>query len=394
MTIDKSKSAQDVIRALSTLTRESAVTIKGRLVANPVVKLGGIEIQPTEFRVESVADPNLPLDPQAQVAPNPDVRMDWRFLDLRRAENLLTFRVQTTALTAMREFWKRENFIELQTPKLMGSASESGAELFTLDYFGRPAYLAQSPQFYKQMAIAAGFERVFEIGPAFRADPSFTPRHATEFTSVDVELSWIDSHHDVMDHEARWLQFVLQAVQDEHGSAIKTFGAPVSVPAVPFPKLTMAKATAILAKMGHTLPPEKKGDLDPQGERLLGEFALKEFGHEFVFVTDWDKSVRAFYHMRYPDNPNITKGFDLLWKGTEITTGAQREHRYDVLVAQARDKGFALEPLQFYLHFFKYGCPPHGGFGFGLARFIALMLNRGNIREVTFLFRGPTRLEP
>lgn len=179
VTINKPSQAANVIPSL---TRESTITISGRVVANSVVKLGGIEIIPTALRVEGAADANLPLDPQAkmQSMPNVDVRMDWRLLDLRRPENLLTFQVQTTALMAMREFWKRENFIELQSPKLMGSASESGAELFTLAYFGRPAYLAQSPQFYKQIAMAAGFERVFEIGPAFRADPSFTPpRRAT-----------------------------------------------------------------------------------------------------------------------------------------------------------------------------------------------------------------------
>jgi aspartyl/asparaginyl-tRNA synthetase len=277
----------------------------------------------------------------------------------------------------------------------MGSASETRAELFELDYFGRKAYLAQSPQFYKQMAMAAGFDKVFEIGPVFRADPSFTPRHSTEFISIDVEVAWIESHLEVMWLEERWLQYVLQAVKDEHGQKIKeAFGVELTVPTAPFPRITMAEAVEILKQRGHTLPPEKKGDLDPGGERLLGEYVKNELGHEFVFLVDWPISARAFYHMRHETAPTITKSFDLLWNGTEITTGAQREHRYDLLVQQAVDKGLAVEPLRFYFEFFKYGCPPHGGFGFGLARMLAIMLNRGSIREVTLLFRGPTRLEP
>ena len=187
VTIDK-PNAERVAAVIPTLTRESTVTVSGRVSANTIVKLGGIEIHPTEFRVEGAADPNLPLDPQAKVAPNVDVRMDWRFLDLRRPENYLAFQVETTALAAMHEFWKRENFIELQTPKLLATASESGAELFSLEYFGRPAYLAQSPQFYKQMAMAAGFEKVFEVGQVFRANPSFTSRHDTEFTMYDMRF--------------------------------------------------------------------------------------------------------------------------------------------------------------------------------------------------------------
>ncbi|MGB8647849.1 MAG: aspartate--tRNA(Asn) ligase, partial [Anaerolineae bacterium] len=379
VTVDKAQTVGDAapMAACLALTRESAVTISGRVVENPVVKLGGIELLPDSIQVESLAQTPLPLDPQAKVQPGIDVRLDWRYLDLRRPENLLSFQVQTTVEMAMREFWVQEGFVEIHSPKLIGTASESGAEVFELEYFGRSAYLAQSPQFYKQMAIAAGFDRVYEIGPAFRADPSFTPRHATEFTSVDMEIGWIGSHFDVMASQERWLRYTLEQVQRTHGDAIRErFGVEVEPPVIPFPKVTMAEAHEILRQQGYTVPAERKGDLDPQGERLLGEYARKTYGHDFLYVIDWPKSVRSFYHMRYPDAPNITKSFDLLYKGVEVATGAQREHRYDVLVAQALDKGFKLEPLQFYLDFFKYGCPPHGGYGFGSARLVAGLLNR------------------
>jgi aspartyl/asparaginyl-tRNA synthetase len=343
-----------------------------------------------------LADAVLPIDISGNTATEVDKRLDWRFLDLRRPENNLIFQVQTTVEQAMREFWLAEGFVEIHSPKLTGSPSEGGAELFSLDYFGTPAYLTQSPQFYKQMAMAAGLDRVFEIGPVFRADPSFTSRHATEFTGVDMEMSWIASEADLMDMEERWLQHTLAAVKEKYGEQIKTvFGVEVVVPSLPFPRITMEEAQAILKKLGHVPPSDtKKGDLDPQGEKLLCEHVLREHGHEFVFVTEYPIDVRPFYHMRAADNPKITKSFDLLWKWMEITTGAQREHRYDILLKQAEEKGVGLEPIRFYLDFFKYGCPPHGGFGFGLARLLTILLNLPGIRDAVFLHRSPNRLVP
>ncbi len=381
---------------IAQLTRETTVQVTGVVVSNPNVKLGQLEVQLQTLSIESIADATLPIDLFGRTETDVDKRLDWRFLDLRQPENQLIFRVQTTVEMAMREFWISKRFVEIHTPKIMGSPSEGGAELFTLEYFGQTASLAQSPQFYEQMAMAAGMERVFEIGPAFRADPSFTPRHSTEFTSVDMEMSWIESHHDIMDFEEAWLCHVLRTVKEKHGREItETFGVEVVIPGRPFPRVTMDGAQQILREQGYIPPADtKKGDIDPQGERLLCEYARKEFGHEFIFVTDYPVDVRPFYHMRKDDNPTETKSFDLLWKWMEITTGAQREHRYDVLVNQALEKGVSLESIQFYLDFFKFGCPPHGGFGFGLARLLAAMLNQKSIRDVVFLHRGPNRLIP
>jgi aspartyl-tRNA synthetase len=394
--IERSEPNSGLNQLISTLTRESAIQVTGKVISNPSVKLGQVELQLETIEVISLAEATLPIDITGQTETDVDLRQDWRFLELRRPENQAIFRIQTTVEQAMRNFWLSEGFVEIHTPSLMGSPSEGGAELFTLDYFGQTASLAQSPQFYKQMAMAAGMERVFEIGPAFRAEPSFTPRHGTEFTSVDVELSWIESHYDVMEFEEKWAQRVLQEVKEKHGEEIKAlFGAEIVVPAIPFPKIPMEQAQAILAQNGH-IPPSntKKGDLDPQGEKLLCEYARQEYGHEFIFITDYPIEVRPFYHMRYSDKPALTKSFDLLWKSMEITTGAQREHRYDVLVRQAVEKGVKPETIQWYLDFFRFGCPPHGGFGFGLARWLALMLNLKNIREVEFLHRSPNRLIP
>lgn len=380
---------------ISKLPVETALTIAGKVVDNPAVRLGGLEIQMESGKIEGLADAQLPIDPFADALPAIDTRLDWRYLDLRRPENLLMFKVQTTALAAMREYWVQNDFIEIFTPKLMGSPSESGAELFELSYFETKAYLAQSPQFYKQMAMAAGFERVFEIGPVFRADPSFTSRHMTEFTSIDMEMSWVDSHEDVMGSIEAWLQHIFRRVAEAHGKEISgQFGLEVIPPAVPFPRVTMAEAMEVLEANNYQLPPERRGDVDPGGERLLGQWVKEKFGHDFFFLTDWPITARPFYHMRHPDTPSLTRSFDLIAKGLEIITGAQREHRYEVLMQQALEKGLGLGPIQFYLDFFRYGCPPHGGYALGLARFIMVLLGIQNIRETVFLFRGPTRLEP
>ena len=393
---ERSETNHDLNELIAGLTRESAIQVTGRVVSNPNVKLGQLEIQLQALAIDSLADSTLPIDLFGRTETEVDKRLDWRFLELRQPENQLIFRIQTSVEMAMREFWIANGFIEIHTPKIMGSPSEGGAELFTLDYFGQTASLAQSPQFYKQMAMAAGLDRVFEIGPAFRADPSFTPRHSTEFTSVDMEMSWIESHDDIMEFEEVWLCHVLKTVREKHGAEIaETFGAEVVIPSRPFPKVTMDEAQRILRDKAYVGSAEtKKGDIDPQGERLLCEYAKEQYGHEFIFITDYPVEVRPFYHMRQNDNPKETKSFDLLWKWMEITTGAQREHRYDVLVKQAVEKGVNLESIRFYLDFFKFGCPPHGGFGFGLARLLAAMLNQKSIREVVFLHRGPNRLIP
>jgi aspartyl-tRNA synthetase len=386
----KAEPASELNEAISALTPESAVTVIGTVVADERVKLGGLELALEELHVDSLADPELPIAGDSAL----DKRIDWRYLDLRRPDRRLIFEVQTTAEHAMREFWRKEAFIELHTPKFMGSASESGAELFKVEYFDGVAYLAQSPQFYKQMAMAAGFGRVFEIGPVFRANPSFTSRHDTEFTSVDVEIAWIDSHEDVMAFEEAWLAHVLAVVKEVHGEAIEsTFDTQLVVPSVPFPRVTLERAKEMLRERGLEAP-GPDDDLDPPSERALSAIVFEEQGQEFTFVTDYPTTVRPFYHMRHADRPTLTKSFDLLWRGIELTTGAQREHRYEQLLAQAEDKRVEVGPIQYYLNFFRFGAPPHGGFGFGLTRLLMQLLGQDNVREVTFLYRGPHRLEP
>jgi aspartyl-tRNA synthetase len=261
---------EELAARIASLSAETALTITGKVVDNPVVKLNQLEVKLETLVIENEAETPLPFDPFAETLPSLDFRLDWRYMDLRRPFNYLLFEVETTVEMAMREYWLKNGFVEVHSPKLTGSPSESGAELFSLDYFDRKAYLAQSPQFYKQMAMAAGFERIFEIGPVFRADPSFTSRHMTEFTGVDMEFSWIDSHEDVMAFEERWLQYVYARVKEKHGDAIKEiFGVDLIVPEVPFPRIPMREVVEILKSRGYTMPAEKKGDIDPQANGKL-----------------------------------------------------------------------------------------------------------------------------
>jgi aspartyl-tRNA synthetase len=375
---------------ISGLAAGTHIRVTGELKMDERVKLGGLEVKVASIEVVTEAIAETPIAADSGI----DKRMDWRFLDLRHPRNNLLFRVETTLEHAMRTYWIENGFIEIHTPKLMASASESNAELFELEYFETKAYLAQSPQFFKQMAQSAGFGKIFEIAPVFRADPSFTSRHATEFISVDTEVSWIDSHEDVMRMQEEVLVAAISAVKEKHGDEIKElFDVDVVVPTIPFPRIPLAEAKKIVAERGYEVP-RADDDMDPEGERQIAAYVEEKYGHEFVFLTDYASTIRPFYHMRHADNPSLTNSYDLIWRGTEITTGAQREHRVDILEAQAREKGLDPEELSFYLDFFRYGVPPHGGFGMGLQRVMMLLLHQPNLREVTYLFRGPNRLAP
>ncbi len=386
VTVVKSEKPE-VSEVFSHATLESTVKVIGQAVKNEYVKLGGIEIIPDSVEITSRAEA-LPIGPESFI----DQRLDYRWIDLRQPKNQLIFQVQTVMASALREFLEGRHFIEIHTPKLIPTASESGSEVFEVKYFDRKAYLAQSPQFYKQMAMASGFERIFECGPVFRAEKSHTKKHATEFTGFDLEFSFINSFEDVMKLEEEMLAHMLKRIKERYGEQIKeTFGIDVIVPTLPFPRMKLADVYSELEKRyGFKVDESEKGDLTTEAERLCENLAKEMFGHEFLFITDYSAEKRAFYHMR---KDGIPQGYDLIWKGVEITTGAQREHRYEILKAQAKEKGLDKD-VEFYLEFFKYGVPPHGGFGLGLDRMIMVLLGVPTIKEAEFIFRGPDRLNP
>lgn len=394
ITIEKSEEAnKTMVELIDNLTLESTVKITGKLMEAPKVKLNGMELIPTNIEVTSKSDEELPFNFKDLEGVNLDTRLDYRFIDLRNDKNVFMFQVQSTIVRYMREYLYNNNFTEIHTPKFIGAASESGADVFEVKYFDRVAYLAQSPQFYKQMAMASGFNKIFEVAPCFRAENSNTSRHATEFTSFDVEFSYIESYEDVMNLEAEMLTYALEKTNNAYGEKIKeVFGTEIVVPTLPFPSMRLADIYKELEeRYGYKVADEEKTDLTTEAERLCYKLSQEKFGHEYLFVTDFPAEKRAFYHMR--NNEGHLMGYDLLWRGTEITTGAQREHRYEEIVKNAKEKGLD-EDVKFYLEFFKYGCPPHGGFAIGVDRLTMLLLGIPSVKETQFLFRGPNRLNP
>jgi len=377
---------------IDALTLESVVSITG-LVKEEAQAPKGFEIKVADLEVLSKSAPELAI-PVIYEKSGGEVdiskRLNYRWLDLRRPEKQEIFTVWTLMEKGFRDYFLDNEFTQLYSPSFMNAPSESGSEVFQVDYFGKKAYLAQSPQFYKQMAMASGMEKIFMVGPVFRAEPSFTTRHLTEFTGWDFEVSYIKDHFEVMSVLEDVMISGFAAVKDgldKDRSALE-----IEVPSKPFPIMTMEEVKDKLASIG--VAGEKESDLSPEEERKICEVVKKETGHDFVFVTDWPISLRPFYHMRYAENPEITKSYDLLYKGVEITTGAQREHRPDVLKSQAQEKGLSLDSIKDYLEFFKYGCPPHGGAGIGPARIIMQLMDLPSIKEVAFLPRDVKRLNP
>lgn len=393
ITIEKEPSEnQELVETINHLTLESTVKIKGKLLESPKVKLNGMEIIPSHIEVTSISSPELPVNIKEKDAQEIDTRLDYRFLDLRNEYNAKIFAIQSEMVKSMREYLYQNDFMEIHTPKLIAAASESGSEVFEVKYFDRKAYLAQSPQFYKQMAMASGFERIFEVGPVFRAENSNTSRHTTEFTGFDLEFSYINSYEDVMDLEEALLTKMLKDIKEKYGDYIlETYGKEVIVPDNKFPRVKLADLyQALETRYGYKVEDAAKVDLTTEAEKLAYQYAMEEYHSEFIFVTDYPSEKRAFYHMR---KDGIPQGYDLIWRGVEITTGAQREHRYDILKAQAEEKGLTKD-VEFYLEFFKYGCPPHGGFGLGVDRLTMLLLGLPSLKEAMFIFRGPNRLNP
>lgn len=392
VTIEKSEENKSLNDIVSSLTMESTVKVCGKVIESPSVKLNGMEILPTSIIVTSTSLEELPVNIVKKDATSRDTRLDYRFLDLRRSDNLLLFKCQTLIEKAMRDYFVNKNYIEIHSPKISESNAESGAEQFKLDYFGKKASLVQSPQFYKQMAIASGFGNVFEVGPVFRAENSNTATHTTEFHGFDVEMGFINSVDDVMDEEENWIKYFLGELKNTYEEEIKkTFKVEIPNLEVSFPRIKFDEVKSIMRDVYH-YDAEKKDDLDSREEKLICKYAKEKYNSDFVFVINYPYSARSFYVMK--DSDGITQTYDLLFRGVEITSGAQREHRADILERQIKEKGIDPKDLAFYIDFFRYGCPPHGGFGVGLERVMMCIFNIDNIREVSYIFRGPTRLTP
>jgi nondiscriminating aspartyl-tRNA synthetase len=380
--------AEPELRAtLEALTEETVVEVDGTVVANAAAP-GGVELVEAAVRTPAGPAEPPPFDLyRPSVAAGLPTLLDHAAVALRHPARQAVFRASAAAVAGFRSTLDAAGFVEVHTPKIVASATESGANVFAIDYFGRPAYLAQSPQFYKQMLVGV-FSRVYEVGPVFRAEPHDTARHLAQYTSLDVELGFIADHRDVM--------AVLRAVLAGMVDAVTATGLPgLTLPDVPAEIASVHFADAlemVSAATGEDVTGEP--DLAPAHERWLGEWALREHGSDFLFVVGYPMVKRPFYTHPDPDRPAYSNGFDLLFRGIELVTGGQRRHRYDDYVAALAERGESIEAYQSYLDTFRHGMPPHGGFAIGLERFMMRLTGAANVREVTLFPRDLHRLTP
>ncbi|USS40754.1 aspartate--tRNA(Asn) ligase [Thermococcus aggregans] len=391
ITAPKKKVSEEIFRIIPTLNNEDVIAVEGVVNFTPKAKLG-FEIIPEKIEILAKAESPLPLDPTGKVKAELDTRLDNRFMDLRRPEVLAIFKIRSNVFRAVRDFFYQEGFIEIHTPKIIATATEGGTELFPIKYFERDAFLAQSPQLYKQIMMASGLDRVFEIAPIFRAEEHNTTRHLNEAWSIDAEMAFIESEEEVMQLLERLVAYTINYIREHNEKELEILNFELEEPKLPFRRITYTQALEILKDLGKEIPWGE--DIDTEGEKLLGQYVKETYDEDLYFIYQYPSEAKPFYIMKYDDKPEISRAFDLEYRGVEITSGGQREHRYEKLKAQIAEKGLNVESFEFYLKAFRYGMPPHGGFGLGAERLLKQMLNLNNIREVILFPRDRRRLEP
>jgi nondiscriminating aspartyl-tRNA synthetase len=382
----------DEMEKLKGLQYESVLELEGLVAPEPRAPQGA-ELHNCQVTVVSPVLEPLPFEiNKKELKPGLDVFLSFAPVGLRHLDKRALFRISAEIMAGYREFLSQHSFVEIQSPKIVGSATESGANVFQIDYFGRPAYLAQSPQFYKQMMVGV-FERVFEIGPVFRAEPHSTSRHTNEYVSLDFEMGFIDDHTDVMAMLTGVMRHMFERLVQQRSKDLEWLQ--IQVPRVPdtIPSLRLSDAQQLIfERFGED--PRGEPDLAPQHEAWLCQYAEAELGSELLFVTHYPTSKRPFYTMPDDQDPSLTKGFDLLFRGCEIVTGGQRIHRYQQLLDNAIKWGIDPEAIEGYLQAFKYGMPPHGGCAIGLERVVMQLAGLSNLREATLFPRDLERLSP
>src|SRR3989344_15412 len=374
----------------------TVLSVTGKVMQEPRAPVGAeVHEQSITIEVPVHDEPPIEIDkPLSHESAHLDTLLDNRVLGLRNLKEQAIFKIQAEVEEAIRSFLKKEDFVQFNSPKLLPGATEGGAEVFKLDYFGQQATLAQSAQFYKQIMVGV-YERVFEINPTYRAEPSATTRHMTEFITIDMEMGFI-TFPELLNLLSNLINSVVIDVWENCEQQLKLWEAAKPVLVAEFPILTMAE---IPEKYGQATGTNTVGekDLRPDEERWICEYATKNLGSEAVFVTEWPASEAKFYHKLYDDRPELAERFDLLLRGVEIATGSMREHRYDVLVKQLKEKtgGSPEDPgFKYFLQAFRYGMPPHGGFGLGLERLTEKIIGLANVKEATLFPRDMNRLAP
>ncbi|MFO7791539.1 MAG: aspartate--tRNA(Asn) ligase [Candidatus Saliniplasma sp.] len=389
----KKEMGEDEFEDIVEIPRESVIEVEGKKTDTDQTELG-YEVHPISIKVISEAEKPLPLGVVDKVDAELPTRLDNRFLDLRKRDKKNIFELRNLLIEGMRDFFSQEGFIEVNTPKVVAAGAEGGATLFDVDYYEGKAHLAQSPQLFKQMLMSAGFERVYEIAPAYRAEDFDTIRHTSEFISVDFEMSFIDGSEDIISMTSYMVSHALSHVKEHGDEQLGELGVELEVPEHPIKKITHRGCIDILQDLGKEWDDDP--EIDTEAEKMLGDYVKENYDTDFFYITEFPTRLKesTFYAMRKEYDPSLTTYFDLEYKGQELVSGGQREHRYDVLLKQMQEIGLDKEDFEDYLKTFRYGMPTHGGIGLGLDRFVQQMLDLSNIREAILFPRDTSRLRP
>jgi aspartyl-tRNA synthetase len=392
ITVKKGVTLLKVIEKIETLGREDVIAVKGTVKENREAP-NGIEIIPIDIKIINVAEKPLPLELETKKTPALlNTRLDQRPLDLRKPENTALFKIQSKIVEGMQNFLFKKGFLQVFTPCLMGSSSEGGSDVFVVPYFDKEAFLRQDPQLHRELVIISGFDKIFDLGPNWRAEKSNTTFHLCEHRGIAPEIGFIRDETDIMRLEEQVvvesIKFVLENCQNE----LKILNKKITVPKIPFPELRFPEIYKILGELGLKL---KNGeDLNREAENLLAGYVKEKYDNDFFFINRFPSSLKPFYVMRVDEEPKYARSVDLIYKGLEMSSGGQREHRHKELIKNTKDKKLNLKDFEWFTNFFKYGAPPMGGFCLGIERFTMKLLNLENIREAALFARDPERLLP
>ncbi|MDI6690787.1 MAG: aspartate--tRNA(Asn) ligase [Candidatus Bathyarchaeota archaeon] len=384
ITIPRKKVANEVLSKSDILQKRYSIGVKGTVKKTEVTPRG-VEVIPKEIKIFGTAAPQLPIDITGKTPASLETRLDARALDLCQDKNIAVFKIQHAAVEAIRDFLFEKGFVEVHTPRIIASATEGGAALFPVDYFGRKAFLAQSPQLYKEQLVMS-LEKVFEVGPFFRAEESHTRFHTSEFVSIDIEQAFADAE-DVMQLLERLMQHVCKVVNEKCGKELALLKHKIEVPTVPFKRLTYDEVLKELERESVNVPWGE--DIPTPALRTLGKIHP-----HFYFITDWPTHSKAFYIKPRDDKPEICEGFDLMWRWLELVSGGTRIADKELLIKRLKEKGLNPEAFKFHLQAFDFGMPPHAGWAIGLERLTMMLTGKRNIREVTLYPRDKFRVTP
>lgn len=378
-----------LINKIAKISNESVILVEGK-VKKSKLKAGGNELEIESFEVISAAEPKLPIDMTGKIETDLSKRLDWRVLDLRNPKNAVIFKIQSKLVEGAIEWLTKKGFVITFTPCLQGFPSESGSEMFELPYFNKKAYLRQDPQLHRQLTVISGMEKIADIGASWRAELSHTTRHLTEHRTLAVEAGFIKDEYDVMKIEEQLVTTMIKKVLEECKEELKLFPtADLEIPKTPFPVLEFPEVYTILEKAGH-----KSQDIDPEAEKILANYVREKHKHNFFFLNRFPFAEKPFYVMKNNKEPKYARSTDLIYRGLELSSGGQREHRYKNLIENVKEKNMNAKAIAWFTDFFKYGACPHGGFCIGIERITKQLLGLENVREATLFPRDPERLTP